>query len=74
MSSLEDFLFISFEQKNEMKKGKYMMDFKYILFCSSIDLFDAEDFKKNSTDGNLIRKCVDVAVFMVRGISLVQSF
>ena len=30
--------------------------------------------KKNSTDGNLTRKCVDVAVFMVRGISLVQSF
>ena len=23
MSSLEDFLFISFQQKNEMKKGKY---------------------------------------------------
>ena len=26
--------------------------------CSSIDLFDVKDFKRNFRDGNLIRKCV----------------
>ena len=50
------------------------MEFKYLLFCSSIDLLDVKDFKRNLTEGNLIRKCVKkefgVAIFMVRGISL----
>ena len=82
VSSLEDFLFISFQQKNEMKKGKYpdgaqtltfllqywfvlrqkngstLMELKHLLFCSSIDLFDVKDFKRNLTDGNLTRKFV----------------
>ena len=53
------------------------MKFKYLLFCSSIDLFDVKDFNRNLTDGNLIRKCVlkefDVVVFMVRGIPLGKS-
>ena len=60
------------------------MEFKYLLFCSNIDLFDIKDFKRNLTDGNLIRKCMelttsgenvfqkefDVAFFMVRRNSL----
>ena len=49
MSSLEDFLFISFQQKNEMKKGKYPDGVRYLLFCSSNDLFDVKDFKKHLT-------------------------
>ena len=53
MSSLEDFLFISFEQKNERKKGSTLMEFKYLLFCASIDLLDVKDFKRNLEDGNL---------------------
>ena len=57
-SVIEDFLFISFQQKNEIKKGNTLMEFKYLLFCWSIDLFHVKDFKRNLTDGNLIRKCV----------------
>ena len=50
-SVIEDFLFISFQQKNEIKKGNTLMEFKYLLSCSRIDLFDVKDFKRNSTDG-----------------------
>ena len=57
-SVIEDFSFISFQQKNEIKKGNTLMEFKYLLFCWSIDLFHVKDFKRNLTDGNLIRKCV----------------
>ena len=32
------------------------MEFKYILFCSSIDLIDVKDFKRNLTDDYLIKK------------------
>ena len=31
-SLIEDFLFISFQQKNEIKKGNTLMEFKYLLF------------------------------------------
>ena len=45
------------------------MEFKYLLFCSIINLFDIEDFKRNLVDDNLIRKCVsrefDGVVFIV---------
>ena len=34
-----------------------MMEFKYLL-SSQVDLFDVKDFKRNLTDGNLIRKRV----------------
>ena len=34
------------------------MEYKYLLFCSSIDFLDVKDFKRNLTAGNLIRKCV----------------
>ena len=43
-SFIEDFSFISFQQKNEMKKGNTLMQFKCLLICSSIDLFDIKDF------------------------------
>ena len=47
-----------FNRKMKWKKGNTLMEFKYLLFCSSIDLFDVKDFKRNLADGNLIRKCV----------------
>ena len=49
--------FISIE-KFKWKKGSTQMEFKYLLFSSGIDLFDVKDFKRNLTDGSLIRKCV----------------
>ena len=55
---IEDFLLISFQQKNEIKKGKYPDRVQIFTFFSSIDLFDVKDFKRNLTDGNLIRKRV----------------
>ena len=74
LSSLEDCLF-HFNRKMKWKKGNTLIECKHLFFCSSIDFFDA---KGNLTDGNLIRKCFyrefDVAVFMVRGISLGESF
>ena len=56
-SFIEDFLFISFQQKNEIKKGNILMEFKYLLFCSSIDLLDVK-ISKEISNVNLIRKCV----------------
>ena len=53
-----------FSRKMEWKKGNTLMELKYLLFCSSIYLFDVKDFKRNLllticlADGNLIRKCV----------------
>ena len=41
-----------------MKKGKYPDGAQIFTFCSSIDLFDVKDFKRNLTDGNLTRKFV----------------
>ena len=46
-----NFLFISFQQKNEIKKGKYPDGVQIFTFFSSIDLFDVKDFKRNLTDG-----------------------
>ena len=48
-SFIGDFLFISFQQKNEIKKGNTLMEFKYLLSCSRIDLFDVKDFNRNWT-------------------------
>ena len=42
---------ISFQQKNETKKTNTLMQFKYFLFCLSIDLFEVKDlyrFQKKS--------------------------
>ena len=50
-SFIEDFLFISFQQKIEIKKGNTLVTLKYLLSSSRIDLFDAKDFKRNLTDG-----------------------
>ena len=49
-------MLISFQQKNEIKKGKYPGRVQIFTFFSSRDLFDVKDFKRNLTDGNLIRK------------------
>ena len=32
-SFIEDFLIILFQQKNKIKKGNTLMEFKYLLFC-----------------------------------------
>ena len=46
MSSLiEGFFFIQFRQKNEIKKGNTLMELKYLLFYTSIDVFDFKDVK-----------------------------
>ena len=45
-SFIEDFVFVSFQQKNEIKKGNTLMEFKYLLFRWRIDLFDVKDFQK----------------------------
>ena len=67
--------FISTEKWNKVNT---LMDLKYLLFYSSIDLFEVKDFKRNLTDDILIRKWVsrefNVAIFKVRWISLGQSF
>ena len=46
-SFIEDFLFISFQQKNQIKKGNTLMEFKHLLFSSGIALFGVKDFKRN---------------------------
>ena len=56
-SFIEDFFLIPFQQKKEIKMGNTLIQLKYLLFCSSIDLFDVKG-------ENL------VAVFMVRATSL----
>ena len=45
-SLIEDFVFVSFQQKNEIKKENTQMKFKYLLFHSRKDLFDVKDFPK----------------------------
>ena len=45
-SFTEDFVFVSFQQKNEIKKGNTLMEFKYLLFRSRLDLFDVKYFQK----------------------------
>ena len=47
-----------FNRKMRWKKGNTLLEFKYLLFCLSINLFDVKDLKRNLTDGNLIRKCL----------------
>ena len=54
-SFIENFLFISFQQKNEIKRE---IPSSNIYIFARIDLFDVKDFKRNLTDGNLIRKCL----------------
>ena len=45
-SLIEDFVFVSFQQKNEIKKENTQMKFKYLLIRSRKDLFDVKDFPK----------------------------
>ena len=51
-SFIEDFVFFSSTEKRD-EKGKYTQ-----IFWLSIDLLHVKDFKRNLTDGNLIKKCV----------------
>ena len=46
-----DFLFISFQQKSEIKKGNTLIELKYLTSLLKNNLFDMKDFKRNSTDG-----------------------
>ena len=55
-SFVEDFVIVSFQQKNEIKKGNTLMEFKYLLFCLRIDLLDVKISKINLTDDNLNQK------------------
>ena len=45
-SFVEDFVVVSFQQKNEIRKGNTLIEFKYLLCRSRIDLFDIKDFQK----------------------------
>ena len=47
-----------FNRKMKWKRGNTLMEFKYLLVCSTIDLFDVKDFKRIVTNVNLIRKCI----------------
>ena len=55
-SFIEDFFFIPFQQKNEMKKGNALIELKYSPFCSSTDLFDARDVKFRALFFNFLKK------------------
>ena len=45
-SFVEDSMVVSSQQENEIKKGNTLMEFKYLLFRSRINLFDVKDFQK----------------------------
>ena len=57
-SFIEDFLFISFQQKNEIKKGNTLMEFKYLTFLLENRFVWRQRFQKKLDRWNLIRKCV----------------
>ena len=46
-SFIEDFVFVSFQQKNEIKNWNTLVQLKYLLFQWRIDLFDVKDFQNN---------------------------
>ena len=39
-------MFVSFQQENEIKEGNTLMEFKYLLFRSKIDLFEVKELQK----------------------------
>ena len=45
-SFIEEFVFVLFQQENEIKKGNALMEFKYLLFRSKIDLFEVKELQK----------------------------
>ena len=47
---IEDFLLIAFQQKNEIKKGKYQDRVQIFTFFLSKDLFDVKDFVRKKFD------------------------
>ena len=42
---IEDFAFVLYQKENEVKKRNTLMEFKYLLFRSGMDLFDVKDFQ-----------------------------
>ena len=44
---IEDFAFVLYQKENEVKKRNTLMEFKYLLFRSGMDLFDVKDFQNN---------------------------
>ena len=52
VSSPEDFLFISFQQKNEMKKGKYPDGFQIFTSLLEYQFVYVTDLKRNLSDSN----------------------
>ena len=57
VSSLEDFLFIPFQQKNEMKKGKYHDGAQVFTFLLGYWFVWRQRFQKKFDRCNLIRIC-----------------
>ena len=57
-SFIGDFLFISFQQKNEIKKGNTLIEFKYLAFMLENRFVWRQKFQKKLVRWNLIRKCV----------------
>ena len=54
-SFIGDFLFISFQQKNELKKGNALMEFKYLTLLLQNRSVRRQRFQKKL---DLISKCV----------------
>ena len=65
-SFLEDSVVVSFQQKNEIKKGNTLIEFKYLLFRLRIDLFDVKDFQKKFDRWQLDQKmCLTLLTFLL---------
>ena len=58
---IEYFLSISFQKKIKIQKGNTQMKFKYLLFW----LESCIDFKRNLTDGNLIKQSAQTIGFKI---------
>ena len=57
-SFIGDFLFISFQQKSEIKKGNTQMEFKYLTFLLENRFVWRQRFQKKLDRWNLIRKFI----------------
>ena len=79
---IDDFLFTSFQQKNEIKKGKYLNEIQIFTFlCKQMnDLFDTKDddwhmliWLENVFKGNLILDMVG-EILLGKGFLLVNTW
>ena len=57
-SFIGDFLFISFQQKNKIKKGNTLMELKYLTLLLENRFVWRQRFQRKLDRWNLIRKCV----------------